>query len=94
MKLFRNLNIRLKILIPVSLLGVMLLITGVMSVINMQRIMNASRQISEEYSEAAIQFGRFSAQFESLQKTIYALIVADNTGTMENLTEEADASYT
>lgn len=94
MKLFRNLNIRLKILIPVSLLGVMLLITGVMSVINMQRIMNASRQISEEYSEAAIQFGRFSSQFESLQKTVYALIVADNTGTVENLTEEAEALYT
>ena len=93
MKLFRNLNVRLKILIPVSLLGVMLLITGVMSVINMQRIMNASKQISEEYSEAAIQFGRFSSQFESLQKTIYALIVADNTGTMENLTEEAETLY-
>lgn len=93
MKLFRNLNIRLKILIPVSLLGVMLLITGVMSVINMQRIMKASKQISEEYSEAAIEFGRFSSQFESLQKTIYALIVADNTGTMENLTEEAEVLY-
>ena len=93
MKVFRNLNIRLKIMIPVSLLGVMLLITGLTSVINMQSIMSASRKISEEYSETAIEFGKFSSQFESLQKTIYALIVADNTGTMENLTEEAEALY-
>lgn len=87
--MFRNLNVRSKIIIPVSVLGIIILILGFVSIYNMGNVMKASRELSSQYANNISKLGRISSDFESIQKTIYAHIASDNAGMMSVLTEQA-----
>lgn len=89
MTFLKNLSIRFKILIPVGVLGVMLILLGVLSLLNTNRIMDSSDEISV-YSNNVEQLGEISTAYQTLRRVAFAYILADDDSTSASLYEEAD----
>ncbi len=91
MRMFlKNLSIRLKILIPVSLLGVLIFILGVMSFFSTAQIMNTSDNITGNYVVRIEQIQDVTIAYQTLRRVAFAHIVEDETGRKQTLEQEAD----
>lgn len=88
---FKNLSIRYKILIPVTLLGILLVILAVMSLRSANQIMKASQEISGNYAMKIEQLGDISSAYQTLRRVAFAHIVADTADLEQSLEEEADS---
>lgn len=87
----KDLSIRIKILGPVAVLGVMLIIVGVMGIVGTTSIMHESNDISENYITGIEKTGEIGSTYQSLRRVAFAHIVASsskNTELMGNLEKE------
>lgn len=88
---FKNLSIRYKILIPVTLLGGLLVILAFVSMHSAGQIRDASKEISDNYAVKIEQFGDITGYYQTLRRVAFAHIVAkDNPDLQKTLESEAD----
>jgi len=73
----KNLSIRIKILLPVGILGVLMLVLGFVSLQSATQIMNASKEVSGNYAVKIEQLGEITASYQTLRRVAFAHIVAD-----------------
>ena len=74
---FRNLSIKFKLLIPVSLLGILMAALGVFSLISTKQIMTASKDISGNYAMKIEWLGDITTSYQMLRRCSHAHILAD-----------------
>lgn len=87
----KNLSIRIKILVPVSILGLMMFLVGLMGILGTTRIMNASTEIADNYIVGFENVGEIKSSYQSLRRVAFAHIVASsshNTDLMNALSDE------
>lgn len=88
---FKNLSIRFKILVPVTLLGMLLIILALVSMNSAGQILDASKEISGNYSVKIEYLGDITGYYQTLRRVAFAHIVAkDNPDLQKNLEAEAD----
>lgn len=90
MMFFKNLSIKYKILIPVSLLGALMIILGIVSLKSATKIMNASEEISGKYVVSIEQMDNTAIAYQTLRRVAFAHIVEDDESRKKALEEEAD----
>lgn len=88
MRIFRNLSVRHKIMIPLLTLAVIILLMGVTSYNGMNNIMDASTSISGNYARCLDMVGDFNADFQKMSRIAYNHIVADDDATYRELENE------
>lgn len=89
MRVFKNLSVRVKGLFSVILLAILIIVMGVVSLSELDRIRDASVEISDNYAESIKLLGHISADFESLNQVIYAHCMAEDDATMSSLTKKS-----
>lgn len=89
MRIFKNLSVRVKGLFSVLLLAVLIGGMGIVSISELDRMRDASAEISDNYAESIKLLGHVSADFESLNQIIYAHCMAEDDDTMNNLTKKS-----
>lgn len=94
MRIFKNLSVRLKGLFSVVLLAILIMAIGVVSLSELDRIRDASVEISDNYAESIKLLGHISADFESLNQVIYAHCMAEDDATMSSLTKKSQTLMT
>lgn len=82
-KFLKDLSIRIKILGPVSILGIMLLMVGLMGFLGMSNVMDESNEISENYITGLEYSNQMSSNYQSLRRVAFAHIVASNSSNTE-----------
>lgn len=82
----KNLSIRIKILGPVSVLGIMLLIVGLMGYLGLANVMDKSDEIAENYITGLEYAGQMGSNYQSLRRVAFAHIVASNSKNTELMT--------
>lgn len=94
-KFLKDLSIRFKILIPVTILGVLMVALGIVSLRSAGQIMKAGEQISGNYAIKIEQLGDVTSSYQTLRRVAFAHIVAHgNSSLQKNLEEEADSLKT
>lgn len=91
MMFFKNLSIRIKILGPVVVLGILIVLLGVLSISNSTRILTVSQEISSNYAMKIEQLGDITAKYQTLRRVAFAHIIADNDELRQNLVTEEEA---
>lgn len=94
MRIFKNLSVRVKGLFSVVLLAILIVAIGVVSLSELDRIRDASVEISDNYAESIKLLGHISADFESLNQVIYAHCMAEDDATMSSLTKKSQTLMT
>lgn len=79
----KDLSIRIKILGPVSILGIMMILVGVMGQISMGSIMQESSDISTNYISGIESVSEIRSSYQSLRRVAFAHIVASNSHNSE-----------
>lgn len=93
----KNLSIRLKILIPVAILGFLMLILGIVSFNSTNRIMKTSENITGNYVVRIEQIQDVTIAYQTLRRVAFAHIVEEDTkdkGTLEKEADELKAEIT
>lgn len=72
MKAMENLNIRMKIMVPMFMLVLLLVITFLSSISSLTQMKNADERISGYYAESMSLLGDISTDVEALQKLAYS----------------------
>lgn len=91
----KNLSIRYKILIPVTVMGCLMFILGFMSIQSANQIMSAGEDISGNYAVKIEQLGDVTSSYQTLRRVAFAHIVAQgNADLQKTLEEEADTLKT
>lgn len=92
MKMFlKNLSIRLKILIPVALLGCLMFVLGVVSFSSTNTIMKTSENITSRYVVKIEQIEDVTIAYQTLRRVAFAHIVEDDAEGKQTLIQEADS---
>lgn len=86
----KNLSIRLKILIPVAVLGILMLILGIVSFNSTNRIMKTSENITGNYVVRIEQIEDVTIAYQMLRCVAFAHIVEEDTKDKLSLEKEAD----
>lgn len=88
----KNLSIRIKILVPVGILGCLMLAMGFAGLQSMNQIMKASTAISGNYAVKIEKVGDITAAYQTLRRVAFAHIVAEGDTELQGvLIEEADS---
>lgn len=90
LKFIKNLSVRLKIMLPIGLLAALLVISNAANVFSLGRMMSASSEISDYYNEDISNLERVYADFEAMQRLVFAHCVATDEETMTTLKEESE----
>ena len=93
-KAFGNISITLKVLIPIGLLGIMLLISSILSIANMNNMKKSSTDITENYASGIRELGDLNTDFQSLRRIIYAYCVAGDEAMQKTLEEQQKQLHT
>lgn len=91
MMFFKNLSIRYKILLPVTLLGCLMLVLGIMSLQSAKQIMTASEEISGKYAVSIEQLDDIAIAYQTLRRVAFAHIVENDPNSKQTLVDEADS---
>ena len=86
----KNLSIRLKILIPVAVLGLLMLVLGIVSFNSTNRIMKTSENITSNYVVRIEQIEDVTIAYQTLRRVAFAHIVEEDTSDKLSLEKEAD----
>lgn len=86
----KNLSIRLKILIPVAVLGILMLILGIVSFNSTNRIMKTSENITGNYVVRIEQIEDVTIAYQMLRRVAFAHIVEEDLKDKQSLEKEAD----
>ena len=89
-KFLSNMSVRLKVMMPLALLAILLVVSSGMSVLSLGRMMNASSDISDYYNVDISNLERVYADFEAMQRLVFAHCVATDEETMTALKEESE----
>ncbi len=84
----KNLSIRIKILLPVSILGVLMFAMGITSLFSTGQIMSASESVSGNYAVKIERLGDITAAYQTLRRVAFAHIIADNDELLQSLEDE------
>ena len=68
MKILKNMSIKLKVMLPIAILGIAVLLAGISSLINSKRLLNAGVVISNDCSQSIELLMDMSADLESMGK--------------------------
>lgn len=85
----KNVSIKLKVLGPIVLLAVMMVGTILLGITNLHSVMRASTEISGNYAQGIKQLGDISADFQSLNRVMFAHITARDMASKRNLESES-----
>ena len=88
MKKMKVKSVNVKIILPTSILAVLLLISGIISIRNVNSMMKGSKEISDNYAMSLSYLGEVSEHFQSLHGIIYAHCLAGDSASKESLTAE------
>lgn len=88
MRAFRNISVRLKIVIPLITLAVTILFMGGINYSGMNSIMDASTSISGNYARCLDMVGDFNADFQHMSRIAYNHISADDEAVYRELEAE------
>ncbi len=90
MKVFlKNLSIRYKILLPVSVIGCLLFALGIIGLTSVGQIMSASEEVSGNYAMKIEALGDVTAAYQTLRRVAFAHIVGrDDPDLQANLMDE------
>lgn len=94
MQFFKNLSVRIKIMVPVVLLGIELLLTGLIGVVSTNKVMDSSQEIANNYAASIDQIGELSTCFANLQKIAYHHIITDDDTVARELEAQIDQTNT
>ena len=89
----KNLSIRIKILGPVTVMGIAMAVIGIMGILGMSRVMGTSSTITGSYIPAIEAADGINGSYQGLRRVAFAHIVAsvsDNKDLMSDLSEEGD----
>ena len=84
MKLFNNVSIKIKVMIPIVLLAIVVLLACVLSLTNSRRLLDAGVVISDDCSKSIELLMDMSLDIESMGKNMYGHCDADTTITKDN----------
>lgn len=90
MHILKNVNVKLKILGPVTAMVLCIILTAIINYFSFDSIMSASSEISGECVESITLLGEVSSDFASLQRVVFAHCIAQETSKMRSLESEAD----
>lgn len=85
---FKNLSVRLKILIPVAVLGILMVVMGVISLISAREIMTASREISGNYAVKIQKLGDITTSYQMLRRSGFAHMLSETKEQQATLEQE------
>ena len=91
MKILKNMSIKLKVMLPIAILGIAVLLAGISSLINSKRLLNAGVVISNDCSQSIELLMDMSADLESMGKNMYAHCDADNSTSKNNFKNTIDS---
>ena len=87
MKILNNVSIKLKVLLPISVLGMIVLLASIFSLVNSKKLLNAGKTISNDCSKSIQLLVNMSADLEAMGKNMYAHCDAENTITKNSFKE-------
>lgn len=90
MNVFKKLSITAKIMLPVIGLTILLIITGVTSLLVMQTMQDSSDEISGNYAQSILQLGDMNVKFEALKRIAFAHCISESETEQKVLEEEAE----
>lgn len=90
MRILKNLSVKVKLLVPALLMVLCMIVMAVTNYFSFNSVMDASRKISSEYAQSISILGDMSANFEALQRVIFAHCIATDGSTKRNLTTESE----
>lgn len=93
MRIMKNLSVRHKIMLPVSLMAAIVIIMGLVNYGGMNRIMEAGTAISGNYVVALRTAGDISATFQELRSIAYQHIVAEGAEAYSALESTASETF-
>lgn len=92
MKMFlKNLSIRIKILGPVTVLGLLMFAMGLLSLNSANKIMDTSDDIYANYIVKIEKLADINASYQTLRRVAFAHIIADNDELINSLEEEQES---
>lgn len=86
----KNVSVLVKVLIPIILLAVLQFATVVVNTMSMNDILDASKEVSDNYANSMALLGDLGTDFVDLEKIAYAHCIADGDETMRNLEANAE----
>ncbi len=84
----KNLSIRLKILIPVAVLGCLMFVLGLISIRSASQIKTASDEISGTYAIKIEHLGDVTSSYQTLRRVVFAHIVAQGDKNLQKTLED------
>ena len=78
MKQWKNISIKIKVMLPICVLGIIVLFASVSSLVNSKRLLDAGVVISQDCSKSIELLMDMSAELESMGKNMYGHCDADN----------------
>lgn len=89
MMFFKNLSIRLKILIPVGVLGILMIVLGFFSLNSASQMMSTSQEISGKYALSIEKLDDIAVAYQTLRRVAFAHIVETDDNAQKTLVDEA-----
>jgi methyl-accepting chemotaxis protein len=93
MRMFRNLSVRVKIMIPVILLAVIIVSSSLVDFASMKKLNQASTEISDNYAYSLNMVGNIDSAFQELKGYAFAHIVADTSAETERVSTNITRVY-
>lgn len=84
MKQWKNISIKIKVMLPICVLGIIVLFASVSSLVNSKRLLDAGVVISQDCSKSIELLMDMSAELESMGKNMYGHCDADNSITKDS----------
>ena len=73
MENMRNLNIRIKIMVPICMLVALLFLTCIFSYFSLAKMKSSGEEISDNYAKSMSLLGDISTNVETLQRLAYSI---------------------
>ena len=93
MRLFKNLKVSFKIMLPIGLLSLMLVVSVALSIISMGNMMDESKETKDEYVSSLLLISDVARNFETLQSNAYAHCLAESDAQMRQIESKIDSVY-
>lgn len=89
--MFKNMSIRMKIVIPLILLSALLIVSSLVSIMSINSVMEQSTEISGNYASSILMLSELTEDFKDLERSTYAHILSNLSSRKEELAAEIDA---
>jgi methyl-accepting chemotaxis protein len=93
MRMFRNLSVRAKIMIPVIMVAIIVVVSSLVDFGSMKNLNEASTDISDNYAYSLNMVGNIDAAFQELKGYAFAIIVADTSADTAKVQEKISTVY-